>query len=70
MSGVDAVEIDEPTRLLPTLDALYHEAERLNLTPGWIPRHKPILWPKPRSAFAPAHWSYREAKASLEAAGA
>jgi gentisate 1,2-dioxygenase len=52
-----------------TLDALYEEAAHLDLTPGWVPRKKPILWPEPKSEFIPAHWSYQEAKAALDAAG-
>jgi gentisate 1,2-dioxygenase len=52
-----------------TLDAVYSEASNLNLTPGWLPRKKPILWPQPRPAFAPAHWDYEAARAILDAAG-
>ena len=39
------------------------------MTPGWIPREKPILWPEMRSAFVPAHWRYAEAKEYQKAAG-
>ena len=41
----------------------------MNFTPGWIPRNKPILWAEPRPQFVPAHWSYEDAKAGLDAAG-
>lgn len=39
------------------------------MTPGWIRREKPILWPEMRSAFVPAHWRYAEAKEYQKAAG-
>ena len=42
MSAVAAVA--ESTRDIATLDALYEEAARVGLTPGWVPRKKPILW--------------------------
>jgi hypothetical protein len=29
------------------LDALHTEASSINLTPGWLPRKKPIMWPQP-----------------------
>jgi gentisate 1,2-dioxygenase len=53
----------------PSLEHLYEEVERLHLTPGWIPRKKPILWSEPNPTFAPAHWSYTQARASLDEAG-
>jgi gentisate 1,2-dioxygenase len=52
-----------------TLDALYRETERLDLTPGWIPRETPILWHEPKTEFLAAHWRYRECRAALDAAG-
>jgi gentisate 1,2-dioxygenase len=51
------------------LDALHIEAGRLNLTPGWLARERPILWPQPTSEFVPAHWTYEAAKSMLDAAG-
>ena len=54
---------------LSTLALLYEAAGAVNFTPGWIPRNKPILWPEPRPTFMPAHWSYDDAKAGLDAAG-
>ena len=66
---VEAAAPRQEAGRLATLDDLYSEADRLDLTPGWVPRSKPILWPEPHSVFAPAHWSYAEAKASLQAAG-
>ena len=41
----------------------------MNFTPGWVPRKKPILWGEPRPEFVPAHWTYEDAKAGLDAAG-
>ncbi len=51
------------------LEILNNEGSDLNLTPGWVPRNKPILLPQPMSEFVPAHWSYAAAKAALDAAG-
>ena len=52
-----------------TLSGLYEAAGSLNFTPGWVPREKPILWSEPRPELVPAHWTYAEAKAGLDAAG-
>jgi gentisate 1,2-dioxygenase len=54
---------------ISTLESLYGAADAVNFTPGWIPRNKPILWAEPRPTFMPAHWSYEDAKAGLDAAG-
>jgi len=59
----------ETIRNAKTLDALYDEAARLNMTPGWLPRATPILWREPKSPFLAAHWRYEECKAALDAAG-
>ncbi len=56
-------------RHIPTLSSLYEAAGGLNFTPGWVPRKKPILWGEPRPDFWPAHWTYEDAKADLDAAG-
>jgi gentisate 1,2-dioxygenase len=56
-------------RNVATLEALYEEAGKLNMTPGWIPRKQPILWSEPKSPFLAAHWSYENSKAALDAAG-
>ena len=74
MSAASVATAAAPTRSLsdrdiPTLDALYEAAGGLNFTPGWVPRKKPILWNEPRPEFVPAHWTYEEAKAALDAAG-
>ena len=52
-----------------TLSGLYEAAGGLNFIPGWVPRKKPILWSEPRPELVPAHWTYAEAKAGLDAAG-
>jgi gentisate 1,2-dioxygenase len=59
----------ETIRSVPTLDALYAEADKLWLRPGWVRRAEPILTVEAHSAFVPAHWRYDEAKAALDAAG-
>jgi gentisate 1,2-dioxygenase len=69
MSDVVDVERIEAIRGVATLDGLYGEVDRLNISPGWIQRPKPILWPEPKSDYIPAHWRYSEAKAALDAAG-
>ena len=56
-------------RALPSLDRLISEIGARNMTPGWIRRQKPILWPEMRSEFLPAQWRYAEAKAAMIAAG-
>src|SRR5688500_559862 len=54
---------------LQSLDALVEAIGERNMTPGWIRREKPILYPEMRSAFLPAHWRYAEAKAAMRSAG-
>ena len=56
-------------RNISTLDALFEEANRLNLRPGWIDGEKPIFWPEPKSNFVPAQWHYEEIKALMDSAG-
>jgi gentisate 1,2-dioxygenase len=56
-------------RSLPDLDALVGAIGARNMTPGWIRRPKPILWPEMKSEFVPAQWRYAEAKAAMQAAG-
>ncbi len=56
-------------RNIPTLEALYEAAGGVNLTPGWVPRKKPILWGEPCPEYMPGHWTYEDAKAGLDAAG-
>ena len=54
---------------LQNLDDLISAIGERNMTPGWIRREKPILFPEMRSAFVPAHWRYAEAKAGMKSAG-
>src|SRR6266850_6538572 len=54
---------------LQSLDELVDAIGERNMTPGWIRREKPILFPEMRSEFVPAHWSYQDAKAAMQAAG-
>jgi len=54
---------------IQNLESLYEAANGVNFTPGWVPRKKPILWNEPRPEYVPAHWSYDDAKAGLDAAG-
>jgi gentisate 1,2-dioxygenase len=62
--------VAEQTRVkIPDLPALYQRADQLGVTPGWVPREKPIFWPQPKSQFVAARWSYRDIKEALEAAG-
>ncbi len=56
-------------RNVPTLEALYEAAGKINMTPGWIRREEPIITNAPLSTYVPAHWHYDECKAALDAAG-
>ena len=63
------------TRVVPeefaraaNLDEIYVLLGRLGIENGWA-KKSPSLWPQPNKSFRPAHWSYRPAKAALEAAG-
>ena len=53
---------------MDTLPGLENSVGSLNLTPGWIRRAKPLLWPQMKSDFVPAHWKWRDARAALNAA--
>ena len=52
-----------------TLDQLHAHAAALELSPGWIARPQPIMWPEPKSQFVPAHWRYGDVRAALDIAG-
>jgi gentisate 1,2-dioxygenase len=69
MSDAATLERTLPSSRIPTLDALYAEAERLSVTPGWLRREKPVLWREPKSKFVPMHWRYQPIRDALEAAG-
>jgi len=51
-----------------SLDELYERVAPLSAMPGWH-SSLPVMWPEPQKTLAPAHWSYREMKAGLDAAG-
>src|SRR5262245_4303436 len=65
----DAAILTRPDKAIANLDALYAEADRLDVTPGWIKRERPLLWKEPHSQFLPALWSYAGIKQALDAAG-
>lgn len=52
-----------------TLDELYTELDRMEMTAGWIDRDQPILWPEPHSRHKVAHWRYADCKEAMDAAG-
>jgi gentisate 1,2-dioxygenase len=69
MDDVANMDLVKEISSVPTLELLYKELERVAVTPGWIDREVPILWPEPRSKFVPAQWRYLEMKAGMDAAG-
>ena len=69
MSDTVSLERSRSSAAIGDLDALYAEAERLNVTPGWVRREQPVLWREPKSKFLPMHWAYRPIRDALEAAG-
>jgi len=50
------------------MEDLYALLAAAGMGPGWN-KPEPSLWPSPRPAFVPAHWSYSVANAALDAAG-
>jgi gentisate 1,2-dioxygenase len=50
-----------------SLDQLYGILADVRMGPGWN-KPTPSLWPAPRKTLVPAHWSYKIAKAALDAA--
>ena len=54
---------------IPDLPALYRHADTLGVTPGWIKREQPLLWPQPKTEFLPTRWSYAHIRHALDAAG-
>jgi gentisate 1,2-dioxygenase len=51
-----------------TLEELYGKLGQIGIAPGWA-KATPSLWPEPRRNFAPAHWTYEQARGALDAAG-
>ena len=56
-------------RNVPNVEKLTDMVGAFGLTPGWIPRRKPILSPAPRTEFKTMHWQYATAKAAMDGAG-
>ena len=69
MTDIAKMERLEAISNVPTLDLLYEELKKFEVTPGWVDRDVPILWSEPRSRFVPAHWRYEEMKTAIDAAG-
>ena len=51
---------------IPDLPALYRHADTLGVTPGWIKREQPLLWPQPKTEFLPTRWSYADIRHALD----
>jgi gentisate 1,2-dioxygenase len=62
--------VSSPTSLAkaPDLESLYQLLAPLSVGAGWA-KPTPSLWPAPNKTFLPAHWSYEQGKAALDAAG-
>ncbi|WP_084030917.1 cupin domain-containing protein [Bradyrhizobium paxllaeri] len=58
-----------PQTEIASLDDLYRETERLEVTPGWVGRDRPIFWKEPRTDFVPTQWRYRQVRDALASAG-
>jgi len=54
---------------LATVEDLVRAIDAENCTPGWVPREKPLFWPRAHSCFVPAHWRYAQMRPALVAAG-
>ena len=64
MSAVTANDYDQAA----SIEELYALLGKAGIENGWN-KPEPSLWPLPNRDFIPAHWSYKEAKAALNAAG-
>ena len=53
---------------VPDLELLYEKVSDVGLTPGWVPRDIPILWREPKAKLQPAHWTFKAARAGIDAA--
>ncbi len=51
-----------------TLEELYDKLTQVGIAPGWN-KKVASLWPAPKKNFAPAHWTYEQARGALDAAG-
>jgi len=59
-----AITLDD-LRNAPDLGTLTERLAIRGMTPGWIDRDVPILWPEPHTDFLPAHWRYEETRAAM-----
>ncbi len=50
------------------LEQLYPALNANRMTPGWHKKRR-SLWPKPKTAFRPLHWSYDTGRVALDQAG-
>ncbi len=50
-----------------SLDDFYAKLAPTNMGAGWN-KPEPSMYPVPKKTFVPAHWSYRDARAALDAA--
>jgi len=66
--AISQTQLDD-LRSTPTLEELYKKLDKVDFTPGWIPRPAPILSAEPNTAFKPFRWSYANCRAALDAAG-
>lgn len=68
VDGATGNRIDS-IRGVPTLEALYEESKKIDVTPGWLRRDETAPAEKQQSDYVPAHWRYDLCKAALDAAG-
>lgn len=69
MTQIMAVDSARLPAGIGSLDDLYREAARLEVTPGWISRDRPIFWKEPRTDFVPMRWDYAQVREALASAG-
>lgn len=66
---VQSCHPDFDSARLSEIDALIRAIGARNCTPGWLQRHKPLMWPQPVSTYVPAHWRYADIRPALVSAG-
>ncbi len=60
---------DSPYGSIRDVDELIRAIDAQNCTPGWVPRERPLMWPRASSAFKPVHWRYEQIRPALVTAG-
>lgn len=60
---------DVPYGAIKDVDELIQAIDAQHCTPGWVPRQRPLMWPRASSAFQPVHWRYSQIRPALVAAG-